>query len=181
MVDQAEPEPVIVGRVLAAYGIKGWNRVQAFTENPASLGDYPEWLLRSQGGAEWRPVRWEGLKKQGKHWVVRLEGSTDRDQAEQSRGCDIAIRRDALPELDAGEYYWHQLIGLTVQTAADALVLGKVTELLETGSNDVLVVVGQGMDESIDERERLIPYRPEVVLEVRLDSGLLVVDWDPEF
>ena len=79
----------------------------------------------------------------------------------------------ALPSTRPGEYYWADLVGLEVRTL-DGVDLGRIEQLFETGSNDVIVVQG--------ERERLIPYIwDQVVREVDLDAGTMLVDWDPEF
>ena len=78
-----------------------------------------------------------------------------------------------LPLLKENEFYWTDLVGLTVVTV-DGVVFGKVVRLLQTGANDVLVVKG--------DRERCIPYiRPNVVCRVSLQDKLIEVDWDPEF
>ena len=72
-----------------------------------------------------------------------------------------------------GEYYWADLVGLRVETV-DGVELGRIEQLFETGSNDVIVVQG--------DRERLVPYIWEqVVREVDLEAGVMRVDWDPEF
>ena len=110
---------------------------------------------------------------------VALTGIDNRDQAEVLVGSDIFIEKSALPQLSIGEFYWHELIGLTVVNASDQ-ILGSVASLMETGANDVLVV--KGNDNSIDSRERLIPYVEErVVKRVDLTAGRLVVDWLEEF
>ena len=89
--------------------------------------------------------------------VVQLEGWQDREAARELIGTEIAIRPAQLTELDDGEYYWHQLEGLSVfNPAGDDL--GIVERVMETGANDVLVVRG--------ERERLIPYTPNTVIAV---------------
>jgi 16S rRNA processing protein RimM len=88
-------------------------------------------------------------------------------------GCEIGITRDELPAAETGEYYWHDLQGLSVVTLAGES-LGTVDHLIETGANDVLVVEG--------ERERLIPFvMGQVVVHVDLDKGEIQVDWDKEF
>ena len=103
----------------------------------------------------------------------------DRDVARDYCGLDIAIETSLLPELDDGEFYWSQLEKLKVYTL-DGKLLGKVNHLIETGSNDVLVV--RKCEGSIDKRERLIPYLPDqVIQEIDLEAGTLRVDWDPEF
>ena len=86
---------------------------------------------------------------------------------------NIAIRQEQLPELPQGEYYWSDLEGLKVVTT-DGIELGVVSNLIETGANDVLVVKG--------DKERLIPYiRPDVVTELDIENGIIRVEWDPEF
>ena len=88
-------------------------------------------------------------------------------------GYEIGIRRDQLPVTAPGEYYWHDLQGLTVVTVKGEL-LGTVGHLLETGANDVLVVNG--------ERERLIPFvLDQVIVDVDLDKREIQVDWDKDF
>ena len=87
-----------------------------------------------------------------------------------------------MSELPDGEYYWYQLIGLKViaKTADAELLLGSVSEMMETGANDVMVV--RPIEGSLDDRERLIPYVPELyVVGVDLSTGEIRVDWDPEF
>ena len=107
--------------------------------------------------------------------VVQLEGCDDRDRAATLVKTQIAITRDQLPEPAAGEYYWQDLKGLQVVTL-DEVNLGKVTNLMETGANDVLVVKAE------DGRERLIPFiREDVVTHIDLETGTMTVDWDPEF
>ena len=84
-----------------------------------------------------------------------------------------------MPQLEQGDYYWRDLIGLRVRTT-EGVDLGKVTSLMETGANDVLVV--RGDNHSLDRQERLIPWVPdEFVTEVNSADGFMVVDWDPEF
>ena len=99
---------------------------------------------------------------------------------------DIAINKGLFPSLPAGEFYWHQLEGLTVHTVygqsannSERQNLGVVKHMLETGANDVLVVKGKAG--SLDRNERLIPYTKQHVLNVDLAAGEIEVDWDPDF
>ena len=102
--------------------------------------------------------------------MVNLKGIDDRNKAEELVNFEISIASDALPELEDGDFYWHQLEGLQVVNLEGQL-LGKVDHLLETGANDVMVVKG--------EQERLIPFVMErVVLGVDLDKGEIEVDWE---
>ena len=84
-------------------------------------------------------------------------------------------------ELDEGEFYWHQLMGLKVISEFDGsqYELGSVSNMLETGANDVLVV--KPGENSIDDRERLIPYLvDDVVTRVDTEAGVMEVDWFPD-
>ena len=163
-------DPLIVGRINGLYGVRGWVKVFSHTAPRERIVDYSPWLVRRTGG--WSPMKVASGRVQGKGVVVRLEGVEDRDAAAALVGAEIALRRDQLPRLPDGEYYWADLIGLHVVTV-EGVELGRVDHLLETGANDVLVVMG--------ERERLVPYTESAVVSVDLDAGRLTVDWDPEF
>lgn len=105
--------------------------------------------------------------------IIQLEGCNTPEDARRYTGVKISVPPNQLPSLPEGEHYWSQLIGLTVITTNN-IVLGTVDHLFETGSNDVLVVIG--------ERKRLIPYLPgRVIQRIDLDAAQIIVDWDPEF
>ena len=96
-----------------------------------------------------------------------------------SVGSEILVERTNLPELDQDDYYWHQLVGLQVSNLSNQC-LGEVDYLLETGSNDVLVV--KPTANSIDDSERLVPYLyGQTVKGVDLDKQSILVDWDSDF
>lgn len=168
---------VELGSITSLYGVKGWLKVFSHTEPMENILSYSPWQLKLDG--RWTPVKVEQGKRHGKGLVVKLAGCEDRDQAARYCGAAIAVERSALPDLDSEEFYWHQLEKLTVMTES-GVNLGQVDYLIATGSNDVLVV--KGTAESLDKRERLIPYLPDqVVKEVNLEAGTIRVDWDPEF
>ena len=170
-------QTTIVGRITTIYGVKGWVKIYSHTEPMESILNYSPWLLNRNG--QWMPVKIADGKKHGKGLIAKLAGVDDRDVARDYCGLDIAIETSLLPELDDGEFYWSQLEKLDVITESGEK-LGKVSHLIATGSNDVLVVKGNG--QSIDRRERLIPYLPDqVIKEINLDEGTIRVDWDPEF
>ena len=174
----ANADALVVGRVIAVHGVRGWVKVYSHTWPLENIFDYQPWYLRGEQG--WEPVELGAGKRHGKGLIARLDDCDDRDRAlEQYVGRDIAVPRQALPEPEPGEYYWRDLIDLRV-LLVDGREIGRVRELLETGANDVLVV--QGEAGSLDRRERLIPWIPEqVVTAVDLDGGTLTVDWDPDF
>lgn len=169
---------LVVGRIVSVHGVQGWVKVFSHTDPMENIFTYQPWHLLE--GDVWKPVKLTGKRRQGKGLVACLDGFTDRGQAQRELvGRDIAVLRELLPESGNGEYYWRDLIGLRVKLS-DGCDLGQVTTMLETGANDVLVV--RGDSESLDRRERLLPWTPgDVVLDVALDRGEVRVDWDPEF
>lgn len=174
------PGLVDVGRISAVFGIKGWVKIHSYTDPGESLFYYAPWWLKTPHGV--KPVEFDEFRPHGKGFVAHIKGVDERDQAALFCGQTIAVGWEQLPPLPEGEYYWHQLQGLAVISCytAPPQRLGRVAKLMETGANDVLVIMPD--DESIDDRERLVPYVPEqFVRQVDLDAGIIEVDWDPEF
>ena len=172
-----ETQHVVLGRLTSPHGVKGWLKVYSYTSPAQGIFDYPVWVLSMQGQRQSR--RLLDARPQGKSLVVRLEGIDTRELAEQWAGAEVSIEKTALPELDSGEYYWHQLEGLEVETC-DGVKLGRVDHLFETGANDVLVV--KPSEGSLDDRERLLPFLPDdVIVQVDLAGRFMIVDWDPAF
>lgn len=162
---------IVIGRIVGIYGVQGWVKIRSYTRPHQGVVEYHRWLVWQSG--QWQPVELADWRWHGKVLLAKLEGITDRDQARAWISCEIAVPRTALPSLPAGEYYWADLVGLRVRTL-EGVDLGRVDHLLETGGNDVLVVVG--------DRERLIPFVPgRDVVAVDLDGAQIRVDWDPQF
>ncbi|GMQ96299.1 MAG: ribosome maturation factor RimM [Gammaproteobacteria bacterium] len=160
-----------MGRVSGVYGVRGWLRVRSDCEPAEQLLAYSPWQLKTVSG--WRSHVLEEGKAHGPGLVAKLATVDAREQARQLVGADIAVDRSQLPALAQDDYYWHDLIGFGVVTR-DGEELGRVTGLMQTGANDVLVVNG--------ERERLIPFiREQVVLAVDAQARRIEVDWDPDF
>ena len=161
-------QPVILGRIDGLFGVRGWIKVYSYTEPREAVLNYKDWLLARDG--EWQRVELADGKRQGKAVIARLEGIEDRDAAAELIGSEIGVDRDALPEPEEGHYYWADLEGLTV-VRRDGTDLGKVTYVMATGANDVLVLDGPA--------ERLIPFVPgTVILDVDLAAGVIRVDWE---
>ena len=187
MLQRKQPLPegmLAAGRITGCYGIKGWVKVQSFTEVALDLMQFKAWWLQSRDVM--KPVVLDDGRMQGKGLVVHMEGVDDRNAAESLRGQLLFVRTSELPGLEEDEYYWHQLEGLQVWCRDSRLsgdgpgttevLLGRVDHLIETGANDVLVVAP--CEGSIDGQERLIPYLPDdVVRAIDLAEGRLSVDW----
>lgn len=160
---------VLVGRISGVHGVRGWVKLFSHTQPREALLSYQPWFL----GEQHREVRLVESRAQGKGLVGRLADIDDRDVAATLVDSNIYVHRDQLPKADPGSYYWTDLIGLRVLNQDD-VDFGIVESMMETGSNDVLVVQG--------ERERLVPFvYGQAVQSVDLDAGLIRVDWDPEF
>lgn len=160
-----------VGRVGAPHGVRGWIRIDSSARPPESVLAFAEWWL-GPPGAE-RAYRLEAGHMHSERVVARLAGVHDREAAASLRHAVVSVRRSMLPVPGDGEWYWADLVGLTVETV-DGERLGTVDHLIATGANDVLVVHG--------ERERLIPWiAQDVVRRVDPGSGRVIVAWDPDF
>ena len=119
-------------------------------------------------------------KRHSNGLIVKLEGVSDRDQAQVFVNAEIAVTQSSLPALDDGEFYWKDLMGLTVVNEA-GYDLGVVDDIMETGSNDVLVVKANRTD-AFGKKERLIPFLTDSVIKtVDKTQGRIIVDWDPDF
>lgn len=160
-------DPIIIGRVVGAVGLKGWVKVQSFTRPLENLLSYGTVFLQS--GSEWRKCPVSDTQHKGSSLRVLFSSCSDRNCASNLIGCDIGLFRADLPDALGNEFYWVDMIGLDVINQQDEL-LGKVTGLLETGAHDVLEIHG--------ERNYLIPFVQNVhVIEVSLARGCIRVDW----
>jgi 16S rRNA processing protein RimM len=166
---------VVMGRIVAPYGVYGWLKVLPDTEVLDGLFDYDAWWIGKQDN--WREVVVEQAKIHNDVLVVKLAGVDDRDQAFACKGLQVAVPRDALPVPDDNEYYWSDLIGLAVKNQQD-VDFGYVTDVFETGANDVLVVKTGKENGNI---ERLIPFIDQVVIAVDVVAKTMLVDWDADF
>jgi 16S rRNA processing protein RimM len=170
---------LVIGRITAVFGVRGWVKVMSFTQQPEKIFDYQPWQVDKQGRCQMVEV--DEFKIHGDGLVARLKGIDNRDVAREWCQLDIRVGQDALPDLQDSDYYWHQLQGLVVYNHYGDTIqrLGKVSSMLETGANDVIVVTGDA--ESIDRNERLIPYAKQYVTNIDLESQKIDVTWDPDF
>ncbi len=161
---------VLVGKIAGVYGIKGWVKIVSYTRPVENILNYKQWFIGSTDKRDQFTV--EACKQHGKGFIAKLEGLDDRDKAMELHQQDIVISRDDLPELEPGEYYWHDLIDLEV-IDQNQKVLGKISNILETGANDVFEVSG--------DKKRLIPWVTEVYIQaIDLESGVIQVDWEDD-
>lgn len=161
---------VVMGRVRAPHGIKGWVKVQPFTQEIEGLLDFAQWWVGRNG--QWQSRRVMEASVHGAAVIAKLEGCEDRESAASLKGAEVAIPRSELPAAGTNEYYWDDLIGAEVVNRAGE-PLGQVAGLLETGANPVLVLKA--------ERERLIPFIAGVIVEVDVSDRRVVADWELDY
>ncbi|WP_363928382.1 ribosome maturation factor RimM [Thiobacillus sp.] len=161
---------VVMGRIAAPFGIKGWVKVQPFSEDPGALMDFESW--RVGRGEQQTHYTVETVQDHGKALVAKLAGIDDRDAAYALRGQEISVARSVLPPPEENEFYWSDLIGLKVVNH-EGIELGTVDSLMESGANDLLVVKGT--------REYLIPFVAAFVGKVDLPGGTIKVEWGEDY
>ncbi len=162
---------VIIGRFGRPHGIKGLVTVVSFTEPRDNIMSYTHW--HAFINQQWQPLTLLHLEMNNKFILTQVEGYHEREDVTRLTNIDIAVKRKQLPVLQQGEYYWDQLLGMQVVNQQGVL-LGKVQEIMPTGANDVLIVVG--------EKRHLIPYLPgRCVIEVDDSQRVITVDWDADF
>lgn len=173
--DSATSEQIVIADIVGVYGIKGWVKIRVYLEDPATIQSLANLSVINARGAA-RPVTVRSIRAQGKGWIAQLSKIDDRNAAEALRGFQITVNTNDLPTAGEGEFYWRDLTGLSVYEMKTESLLGEVNYLLDTGSNDVLVI--KSSEGSIDDRERLIPWLlGDVVISVDLAGGRLMVDW----
>jgi 16S rRNA processing protein RimM len=162
---------VIMARIAAPFGIKGWVKLQTFTGEPDSLDAYASWLVKGPKG--WEEFELEDFAVNVKAVVAKFKGCDDRSAAELLSKRDIAIPRDSLEDAQDGEHYWIDLIGAAVVNPLGER-LGIIETLMETGANDVLVVKS-------GTEEILIPFIDEVIVNVDRVAKVVTVNWSKDY
>ena len=164
-------EKIVMGKILGPHGIKGWIKIHPFTEKKDSLIDH-KILMASKDEKLWQSFEVESMDVGDNFILAKFKGVDDRNAAEKLNKFFISLDKSSLPKLDENNYYWHELIGLDVKNN-EGMHFGKVDSLIETGANDVLVVLG--------DKEYLIPYIKQVILEVNLETNMIRVDWQDDY
>jgi 16S rRNA processing protein RimM len=171
---------IVLGFIKSAYGIKGWVKVKSFTSPETNILQYPVWKLNKKG-----VVSKVSIEKTMNHQTaiaVKFHGCNDRDRALLYSGSEISVDVNDLPSLEEDYVYYHQLEGLKVYylRLENSNFLGIVSHMFDTAANQVIVI--KPTNDSLDKRERLIPWiMDQVVISIDLNSKIVIVDWDPDF
>lgn len=161
-----QDELIPVGKIIATHGIRGYLKLYSYSGNIESLQFSETVLLKGKGGVlgEFAP---KTVSPHAGGFILSLDGFTDIDQVQPLVGSELFLKRSQLPEPEEGEYYWRDLIGLTVITDK-GVVLGPIADIFETGSSDIYVVRG-------DNKEYLIPAIADVVYEIDIPGKRMII------
>lgn len=157
-----------VGKIVRAHGIRGDVKIYPYGETLATKKAGDRLYISSFQAEERSRLTIVSLRPHGKYWVGRFQELADRDEVEKIIGEEIFLTEDLLPPTSEGEYYYYQLIGLSVETKTGSKI-GILRRIFEAPSHDIYVVEGEG-------REVLIPAVEEVICHIDLEEGRMVVD-----
>jgi len=170
-------EPIVIGKFGAVHGIKGWLKIHSYTDDAESIFQYKPLLMKYQGRLQ--EVNITEWKCHSNTFVAKIEAFDVREEAQALVGVELLVSADKLPELES-DFYWRDLIGCQVNTD-QGYHLGVVTDMMETGSKDVLVVKANSND-AFGQKERLIPFiKEQVISNVDITGKLITVNWEPDF
>ena len=175
-------DAIEVGRIADAWGIKGWFKVLPYSANPEALFSSKSWFLlpTEKGTKTFEGVGSLSIKEAKTHSdtiVACAHGIDDRDAADALRGARIFIAKSSFPTPQKDEYYWVDLIGLSVVNR-EGVALGQVRELLANGPQTVLVI-----DDLADGKtqQRMIPFVAVYIDDVDMVARRILVDWQPDY
>lgn len=160
-----EPVFLAVGLFRRTHGIKGEIILDVIT-------DFPERLKRNKTiyvGEQHEPMRISAVRNHGRNLLLMVEGYDTIEAVGKLRNRMVYSRADELPRLPKGQYYHHELFGIAVVTQ-DGRALGTLTDIIETGANDVYVVTAE------DGAETLLPVIESVILDVDTDKKVMIVN-----
>ena len=154
---------IIIGKVGAPHGVKGEVKIIPMTDFPERFDGMTHCFIGD------RLITIKGARHQKNHVLMVFDGITTREDAAALTGAFISVDRSEAMPLKDGEYYTADIIGLSVEET-DGTVLGVVTDVIRTGSNDVYVVSLPGRSEDV-----LVPALKKVVREISIEDGRMVV------
>lgn len=167
---ESEPRFLLIGEILRPHGLTGELRMRVLTSYPERLPDLEKvYIGEDPESSKVTEYPIEHVRMHQQYALLKLKTVNDRDQADRLRELFVMVALDDAVPLDEGEIYLYQLIGLNVQTQ-EGRSLGKITDILETGANDVLVV------QNDRDGEILIPATDETIISTDMESGIIVVN-----
>lgn len=165
-----------IGQLKKPYGIKGWLWVFSEMDNREAIFDLQPWWIKTAMGM--KPLTVVNWRKQGAGLVAQFQEIPDRNLAETMNGVPIWVADDSLPEPEADEYYWSDLVSMQVFNEQGDY-LGDITKLFETGAHAIMVVAPT--IDSIDAEERLIPWHKQTIVTVDTEKNQMTVVWERDY
>ena len=184
-------DAIEVGRILDAWGVKGWLKILPHSTHPEALFSAKSWFLQAPE-AKFRPsfavfsgtvsLSVNEAKTHSGSVVAKITGIDERNAAEALRGARIFLPRSSFPAASIDEYYWVDLIGLNVVNR-EGVALGLVRDLMATGPHSVLCVEYTLAQEDGTSKtdERMIPFVAVYVDTVDIAAKRITVDWQPDY
>lgn len=158
---------ILVASIGKPIGLKGVAKINSFIRPPKNLFSYKRFYIDANGEKE--EIFVSNFSKSGKNSTIKISNINSIEEIEIYKNKDIFIESSELPSLKENEFYWKDLIGKKVKNSND-LFIGVVTEIIETGSNDVLVVTK-------DKKTELVPFIFDEVVK-KVDEIFITVDWE---
>lgn len=159
-------DDLLIGEIVGVHGLDGVVKIRSYADSPTFF-EAGRSIRRVDADGQIHACSVVWAKSHGKRMLLSIEGVNDRDAAEALIGSRLWVDKASLPDLEDGDYYWFELIGMSVYTTEDAY-LGTLASILPTGSNDVYVV--RNGDEEI-----LLPALASVVQAIDTDQRRMTV------
>ncbi|MBV6634011.1 MAG: 16S rRNA processing protein RimM [Alphaproteobacteria bacterium] len=159
-----------IAKIVGVHGVKGAVRLKLFLEDAGELHAFGP--ITDAEGTEWAIAL--GHAQKG-HWVASLEGIEDRETAAALKGTDFYVQADARPDLDDGEFYATDLVGLTARDAKGK-TLGKVVAFEDFGAGPLIEIAFNGVKQPV-----MLPFTEAVVPEIDKAAGHLTVEVPPGY
>ncbi|MBT3277588.1 MAG: ribosome maturation factor RimM [Candidatus Thioglobus sp.] len=161
---------LLIGQINGLFGVQGWVKLFSYANPRKNILSYKPWHIEVDG--VWTTLEAIKGREQGKTIVAQLKGVNDREVARNYIGTELYIERSQLPKLPEGKYYWDELTNLEVINTNNIL-LGKISYMVDTGSNSVMVING--------DNEHWVPYIEPFLISIDMDKRQILVDWDENF
>jgi len=159
---------LLAGKVIRPHGLRGLLRIWSYAVSRETFLNSGTVLLKSGSGEPFE-YRLESVEPYKKFFLMKLQGLNSIEEAEKLRNAAVFVRKDSLKDKGEDEYYWHELLGMSVYLDTGKF-LGKIEHILPTGSNDIYIIVRQE-----SRGELLIPAIHDVVKEIDPENKKMII------
>lgn len=163
---------ILIGRVAKAHGLKGEVKFHPFSGEADNINQYRRLVLVNKTGRKSLPLDIKKSRVAGKAAIIHIDGIESREKAEEIYGMGVLIYKEDLPNLDKNEFYYHDLIGLPVQTT-DGTLLGKVIRIFSNGAQEVMEIRKSGHHHLIPVVQDIVIHHDEEKIIIAPPPGLL--------